>query len=339
MDISVSVIIPARNEKEYIGKCLDSFVDQSYPKRLFEILVCDGMSTDGTRDIVMDYEREHGNIHLIDNPGLSAPKGMNAGIRNSVSDIVIIFGAHAYADRDFISNNVKLLRSSSAGCTGGPIETISENDKGRAIALAMSSPFGVGNALFRYCKSRTYVDTVAFGAYWRKVIEGAGCFDEELVRTQDYELNLRITEKGYKILLSPEIKSFYYSRSSYKKVWKQYFQYGFWKVRVVKKHGRVASARHLIPLLFVLFNVFGPAIGIFIKPVFILWLTGVLLYLCSDIVSSFMLAKKDINIVKYIIPVFPILHISYGLGFLQGLMNFYVSKSEDALEKNIETSR
>jgi cellulose synthase/poly-beta-1,6-N-acetylglucosamine synthase-like glycosyltransferase len=265
MQERVTVIVPSRNEEEFIKKCLDSLIEQSYPKELYEIFVCDGMSTDRTRNIVAVYSKIHANIKLFDNPGITAPKGMNIGIRNSSADIVIIFGAHSYADRDFIKNNVIALKNKNIGCSGGTIETINENDKGKAIAMAMSSPFGVGNALFRYSKKEAFVDTVAFGAYKAGVLKDVGYFDEELVRNQDDELNLRVTESGYKILLSPAIKSFYYSRASLKKLWKQYYQYGFWKVRVIQKHGSLASLRHLIPFMFVSGNVLGAAAGAFIS--------------------------------------------------------------------------
>lgn len=339
MNERVTIIIPARNEKSYIEECLDSFVSQTYPKELLEVFVCDGMSSDGTREIVKNYEEKYSNIRLIDNPGLTAPKGMNAGIKSSSADIIIIFGAHAYADRDFVANNVKALTDENIGCSGGPIETISENDKGRAIALAMSSPFGVGNALFRYSKKKTYVDTVAFGAYWKRVLDDTGYFDEELVRNQDDELNLRVTEKGYKILLSPDIKSYYYSRPSYKKLWRQYFQYGFWKVRVMQKHGRTASLRHIVPLMFVLFNIFGLLLGIFFKYILFAWASVMIVYLLCDLLFSLKAGKNNIKYAVYIMPVFPILHLSYGLGFLEGLINFYIIGSKSAIHKNTKSSR
>lgn len=339
MNERVTVIIPARNEKAYIGKCLDSFVSQTYPKELLKIYVCDGMSEDGTRDIVKEYEAKCGNIYLYDNVKLSAPAGMNTGIRNSRSDIIIIFGAHAYADRDFVANNVKALTSEDIGVSGGPIETISENDIGRAIAMAMSSPFGVGNALFRYSKKKVYVDTVAFGAYWKRVLDDAGYFDEELVRNQDDELNFRVTEKGYRILMSPEIKSYYFSRSSYRKLWRQYFQYGFWKVRVMQKHGKTASVRHIVPLLFVLFNIVGGILGIIFHGIQAAWISVLCIYLLCDVFFSLRCSGNDGRYVLIMIPVFPILHLSYGIGFLEGLVNFYIINSKSAIHKNTQSSR
>ena len=338
--IDVSVVIPCRNEKKYISKCLDSFLNQNYSKELYEILVCDGMSDDGTRDIIREYEAKYANVHLVDNKGLTAPKAMNEGIRYSKAKSIIIFGAHAYADSNFIKNNMKLLyRNDEIGCVGGTLETISENDKGKAIALAMSSPFGVGNALFRYAAEEMYVDTVAFGGYKREVLDDIGYFDDELVRNQDDEINFRVTKGGYKILLTPEIKATYYSRGSFKKLWRQYFQYGFWKVRVMQKHGRTPSVRHLVPMAFVLGNIGAAILSFLFKPIFYIWMVVLGLYIIGDLVSSLKLTKGKRKLLKYIPIVFPILHFSYGIGFLDGLINFYLLKSNKKIDKNMKTSR
>ncbi|WP_446897560.1 glycosyltransferase family 2 protein [Clostridium sp. LBM24168] len=338
-DLTVSVVIPCRNEKKYIKKCLDSFITQTYRNDLYEILVCDGMSDDGTRDIVQHYKSLYGNVKLIDNKGLSAPRGMNEGIKNSKSDVIIIFGAHAYADKKFIEENIDVLVSHEAGCVGGPIETINEDDKGYAISMAMSSPFGVGNALFRYAKEEVYVDTVAFGCYRRDVLDHIGYFDEELVRNQDDELNFRVVKNGYKILLSPRIKSYYYSRSSLKKLWKQYYQYGFWKVRVMQKHGGVASIRHIVPAAFVVTNILGIILSLFYKWILYLWILEIILYLMGDVIFSLKLIKNNKRIWKYIFFIFPILHISYGLGFISGIFNFYIVKSKKTVKNNTKMSR
>ena len=337
---TVSVVIPCRNEKNYIQKCLESFVSQTYSKELYEILICDGMSDDGTRDIIKKYEEKYDNIHLLDNKDLTAPKAMNVGIKYSKADSIIIFGAHAYADKKFIENNMKLLyRNNKIGCAGGTLETISENEKGNAIALAMSSPFGVGNALFRYATEEMYVDTVAFGAYKREVLDEIGYFDDELVRNQDDEINFRVTKAGYKILLSPEIKATYYSRGSFKKLWRQYFQYGFWKVRVMQKHGGTPSVRHLVPMAFVLGNIGAAILSFFFRPIFYIWMLVLGLYIIGDLISSFKLTKRKRSLLKYIPIVFPILHFSYGLGFLDGILNFYVLKSNNKINRNTTTSR
>ena len=336
---TVSIIIPCRNEKNYISMCIDSFLKQSYPIELMEIVIADGMSDDGTKDILEEYSQKYSNVRVIDNKGLSAPKGMNLGIKSSNKDIIIIFGAHAYADKDFVKNNVEYLNKHEIGCAGGPIETVNDNKVGKAISLAMSSPFGVGNALFRYAQKETYVDTVAFGAYRREVLEQIGYFDEELVRNQDDELNYRVIKEGYKIILSPSIKSTYYGRGSYAKLWKQYYQYGFWKVRVMQKHGKPAAIRHLVPMAFVLTNILGILLGMILKPILYLWLLEVVAYTSTDIYFSAKLSQKSPSIMACMLPVFPILHLSYGLGFINGIFAFYIIKSNKIKEKNSKMSR
>lgn len=337
---SVSIVIPCRNEENFISECLQSFINQTYPQELLKIIVADGMSTDKTREIIKDLQKKNNNIILLDNEGLSAPKGMNLGIRHTDSEIVIIFGAHAYADEKFVEENVKALENSEVGCAGGLITTVNDSIKGSAIAEAMSCPFGVGNALFRFAEKETYVDTVAFGAYRRVVLDKVGIFDEELVRNQDDELNFRVEKSGAKILLSPKIKSTYFSRGSYKKLWRQYFQYGFWKVRVIQKHKKPAAIRHLIPLMFATYLIGGGILSLFSSWIRIAYFIILALYITLDLLFSIKISlKKNIKYLLYLIPTFPILHLSYGLGFILGLFNFYVFKGSKIEEKNKEMSR
>lgn len=340
MNKTVSIVIPCRNEESYIEKCVQSFLNQTYPQNLLTIIVSDGMSNDKTREIINKMKKDNDNIILLDNKGLTAPKGMNLGINHTNSDIIIIFGAHSYADENFVMENIKALENEEVGCAGGLITTVNNTDKGAAIAEAMSCPFGVGNALFRYADKETYVDTVAFGAYRRTVLETVGLFDEELVRNQDDELNFRVEKSGAKILLSPKIKSTYYSRGDFKKLWRQYYQYGFWKVRVIQKHKRPASIRHLIPLMFVLFLVFGGVLSTLSNLLKIGYSVILSLYILLDLAFSFKISKKkSFKYLKYLVVSFPLLHISYGLGFIMGIFNFYILKSSNLEEKNKETSR
>jgi glycosyltransferase involved in cell wall biosynthesis len=329
---TVSIVIPCKNEKNYIERCLDSFINQSYQQELYEILVCDGMSTDGTRDIVQEYTKKHKNIKLLDNIGITAPKAMNIGIKYSSSDIVVIFGAHAEAHKDFIKCNVEKLMNTDVYCSGGPIETISESNIGKAISLATSSPFGVGNALFRYSKEEKFVDTVAFGAYKREVFQKIGYFNEELTRAQDFEFNFRLTQNKLNILLSPDIKSKYYSRSSLKNLWNQYYQYGFWKPKIIKEYKKIASIRHIIPTLFVFYNIISLVGSCFSSFLFYQWMVLMSLYFIIDAIISIKISKNKIHLLPFCFIIFPILHISYGVGFIVGYIAF--SLKFDRLIKN-----
>lgn len=333
----VSIIIPARNEEKYISKCLDSVLQQSYSQDLIEIIVIDGMSTDNTESIVRQYMEKYKNIKLLFNERSVTPVSMNIGIKNSTGDITIIFGAHSFMDEHFVKNNVRNLLNNNVDCSGGVVKFINEGFMTKCIALATSCTFGAGNALYRYTDVEQYVDTVPFGAYKKHTLDIVGYFDEELVRNQDDELNFRVTENGGKILLSPDIISFYYSRSSLKKLWLQYKQYGFWKVRVIQKHKRPAALRHLVPVLFLLTLLVTGFAGIFSDIFRGLFYFVMASYLTVDILYSFKVSlKNEFSTMKCLPIIFPIIHIGYGYGFMLGIINFYMLKSNKISSKNKE---
>jgi GT2 family glycosyltransferase len=316
----VTVVVPMRNEEDHIDRCLQSIFDQDYPGEQVEILVVDGMSTDSSRRIVSGFAGRHANVRLLDNEKRIAPAAFNLGIRNAGGSMVAIIGAHCSLAPDYISNCVHYLSTREAECVGGAIENIGEGFWGQVISLAMSSPFGVGDAHFRYAHQERYVDTLAFGAYRREVFDKIGLFDENLVRNQDYELNYRLRKAGGKILLTPAIKSHYYTRSSLRKLWSQYFQYGFWKVQMLRKHPRSVRVRQLVPPLFVLILLLSgalSAISSLAAWVFALVVTG---YLSLSLAFSFSIAARKGWRYFPILPViFACLHLSWGLGFLYSL--------------------
>lgn len=318
----VTIVIPCRNEENYIAKNIQSVLDQDYTG-FCEVFVVDGMSTDNTRNIVEEFEKKFPErVKLIDNPKKFTPDALNTGIEKSSSEIFIILGGHAFLDKSFVSKNVEHLTSDpSLGCTGGVIKNIFENKEGALISKAMSSVFGVGNATFRLGGKKSLVDTVAFGAYWKKVYEQIGGFDEVLVRNQDDDYNFRVTQAGYKILFDPEIVSHYYVRGSYEQLRKQYFQYGYWKVYVNKKHKLVTSVRQLFPVLFILGILTGISLG-FVHSLF-WWITGsvVVLYLMMAFTFAIKLADKIAETFS-LVRTFLILHFAYGFGYLKGIIDF-----------------
>ena len=320
---TVSVLLPIRNESVYIARCLDALADQDYPADLIEILVVDGMSTDDTRDIVHEYAKRYPQleIQILDNRRKIVPTGMNIALRQARYEIIIRVDGHCMISPDYIGRCVQLLQENDIDGVGGPLETIGEDQLSQTIALAMSSPFGVGGSAFRTIKDRAMLaDSVPFPAYTRQIIEKVGLYDEELVRNQDDEYNYRIRKQGGKILLSPDINSCYYSRGSLKKLWKQYYQYGFWKVRVLQKHPRQMSLRQFVPPVFVL-ALFTP---IFLSDVRSLSMIVPLLYLLANLVASLHTASKRGWHYLLLLPVtFTILHVSYGFGFLVGLFKFW----------------
>jgi len=321
----VSVVIPMYNESTCIRECLDSLISQDYPVDRLEVLVVDGQSDDGSRNLVLELAREYGLIRLLDNPKRITAAAMNIGVQNARGDVITILSAHSYVAGDFISQNVAYLSKTGVACVGGPIHSISRSFLGNAISLAMSSPFGVGNALFRYSQKEQYVDTVAFGAYRRQVFDEIGLFDEFLVYNEDDEFNYRLRKHGGKIFLTPAIKSFYHTKMSLRQLSKQYFRYALGKVRVIQRHPEVASIRPFVPFTLVSVLLISGPLGM-LSPVF-LWAFLSLLasYLTVSLLFSLRISAR--NGWKYlsVLPVvFACLHFSYGLGFLIGLLRLGV---------------
>ncbi len=317
----VTVIMPVRNEGPFIARSIGSVLAQDYPPDRMEIIVSDGMSTDETRETIRRLEHQYPNLRLIDNVGKIAPTGLNAALRQAHGEVVIRVDGHCEIARDYASQCVKHLFRDRADGVGGPIETIGDTP---AIALAMSSVFGVGGTPFRTVKDRTMlVDTVAFPAYTREAIEKAGQFDEEMVRNQDDEYNYRLRKLGGRILLSPAIRSRYYSRTSLRSLWRQYYQYGYWKVRVLQKHPLQMSWRQFVPPLFVAALVLFAVAALFSSAGRGLFGLVASSYLLANLAASLLVAGRNSWKALPRLPViFAILHLSYGLGFLVGLLRF-----------------
>lgn len=246
---TVTVVVAARNEERHIGALLDSLEAQTYPADRFELVLADGGSTDRTADIVQEWSATHSlTVRLIDNPGRVTASGLNAGIETSEAEVVIILGAHAAVPVDFVAASVEVLVDSGAACAGGLLETIGRGSFGEVVAVATTSPFGVGNATFRTGGGGAAdVDTVAFGAYRREVFDEIGGFDVSLVGAEDDEFNFRLERSGGRIRFDPRIRATYYCRDSVKGLARQYFMYGRGKTWVLRKHKRPPSARMLVP--------------------------------------------------------------------------------------------
>jgi glycosyltransferase involved in cell wall biosynthesis len=319
----VSAIIAMRNEEAFIGQCLTSLAEQDYPAGQLEVLVIDGRSSDRSREIASDMRAKLTNLRLLDNEQKVAPVAFNIGINNARGQILTIISAHCYLAPDYVSRCVEYLGQTGADCVGGPIESIGETATARAIALALSSPFGVGDALFRYSRREQYVDTLAFGAYRRDVFDRVGLFDEELVGNEDDELNYRLRRYGGKLFLAPAIKSFYHSRATLRALWKQYFNYGFGKVRVVRKHPSLVKLRHLVPALFVTTLIVSALLGLvssLFARLFALVAGG---YLLLSVLFSVRIARREGWRYLPVLPLaFACLHLAYGTGFLKGLLYF-----------------
>lgn len=321
----VSVLIPIRNEGNYINQCLQAVSRQDFPSDLFEILISDGLSTDNTRALVAEWMKNDPRIRLFDNPEHIVPTGMNILILQARGDVIIRVDGHCVIASDYISNCVLHLQKDGVDGVGGPMHSIGEDLVSQVTALAMSSKFGVGNSSFRTESGVTKLaDTVPFPAYKRAIIEKVGLYDEELVRNQDDEYNYRIREAGGKILLAEDVKSEYYSRGSLKKLWKQYFQYGFWKVRVLQKHPRQMSLRQSVPLAFVLALILTLLLSFLVSWGWLALIILLLAYFAANLAASTVSASGQGIKKLLLLPLaFAIIHFSYGLGFLVGLFKFW----------------
>ena len=322
MDIHVSIVIPCFNEEKYIGECLSSIVNQTYPQNLIEVIVVNGNSTDSSVNKIKEFDSKLSNLILLDNPKRITPVGLNIGVQQAKGKVIVILGAHSFVADDFIENAVKELNESDVDCVGGPITNKGTTFVGKAIALAMQSSFGVGNSLFRVSDKKQYVDTVAFGAYRREIFGKIGYFDETLTRNQDFEFNQRIIQSGKKILLTPKIRSFYYCRSSLSKLFKQYFLYGFWKGKVIKKNISFFKVRYQIPVLFVLTIIILGVGGLFHHFLWCLLGFMLMIYLfLSLLVSIYLGMGKNQKYIPILPIVFTTLHFAFGFGLISVIFN------------------
>lgn len=316
--------MPIRNEGTFITRSLGAVLQQDYPSELMEVLVADGMSTDETVELARQLAEEHPQIQvtLLENPAQIVAPGLNRMIEVATGEVIVRVDGHTIIAPDYVSQCVAALDRSHADNVGGRMEAVGNSTFGRAVAQATSSPFGIGNAAFHYSNNEEFADTVYLGAWPREVFTWIGTFDEELVRNQDDEFNYRLRKQGGRILLTPRIKSLYYNRSTLRSLWRQYFEYGYWKVRVMQKHPAQMRWRHSVPPAFALFLLSGLAALPF--PVLrIIWAIGIAAYFLLSLAASAKIAAR--NGWKYLalLPVvFVILHLSYGLGFLAGLVKF-----------------
>ena len=321
--VDISFILPIFNEEKAIESTLDSIITQR-TSRLFEILIADGRSTDNTRNII-EKKREHFNrIKLIDNKKKIVSVGFNLALSISKGDIIIRVDGHSKIDEYFIENCIKVFNQVNADCVGGPTKHLSSSYTGNIIRIAQTSDFGSGGVPFRKGISKgQYVDTVAFGAYKRSVFKKNGGYDEELIRNQDDELNFRLIQNNGKIWIDPTIKSSYYTRSSLSSFAKQYFQYGFYKVRVMQKRGSIASIRHLIPAIFVSYLLFFLMLRYLNIQNSLVELVMIIYFALNMAFSLKYTVKNNFFPISWISLFFTyfIMHFSYGLGTLIGFIH------------------
>jgi len=339
---TVSVIIPCRNEENFIQTTIDRVFEQDYPSELLEVLIADGMSTDKTRDIIEENQKKRKNLQLVLNTKLTVPNAFNITIPTSKGEIIVILGAHSDIPPNYISGLVSKLIELDAANVGAVMESLPPDDslKSLAIAHACSKRIGMGNSMFRIgAKHVIEVDTVPFGCYPREIFEKVGLFDTDLTRNQDDEFNARVKRSGGKIFLIPEIKFTYYTRNSYSKLWTMFFQYGLFKPLVNRKIGIPSSIRQFAPMLLVL-SLSLLLCASFIHPIFpVLLLAELSLYYGLIFISAITLPKRNsfALIIHFVLSI-QVIHFAYGIGYLKGIWKFLILNQASQSE-NINMSR
>ena len=329
-EIHVSVIVPCRNEIQHIREFLGYLLRQELDTIATEILIVDGMSADGTRDVLDEFEMEFSAIRVLDNIERTASAGLNRGIREAQGEIVIRMDVHTAYAADYVRSCIDVLNETGADNVGGPALTRAHGYVAQAIAQAFHSSFASGGAKFRDPRYEGSVNTVPYGCWRKSTLERIGMFDEELVRGQDDELNFRIVSSGGMVWQSPRIISWYTPRASLSALFLQYFQNGFWKVAAVRKHGRPASWRNLVPVSCLVLGVglllcaAGASVSGFRawRNAFLaVWLALAGLYFAASLVSAFSAARRmGWKFLPFLPVVFAVGHFSYALGFLIAIL-------------------
>lgn len=323
----VSIVVPCYNEQRTIRLLLDAVYNQTYPRRQIEVILADGMSSDGTRAEVAAFQQDHPDLALciVDNPKRNIPAGLNRAIAAAKGDVFVRLDAHSMPDASYVERSVAALEAGSGDNVGGVWEIRPGGDgwQARSIALAAAHPLGVGDALYRYTTRASLVDTVPFGAFRRATVERIGGFDENLLTNEDYEFNARLRQVGGRVWLDPAIRSVYFARPTLAALARQYFRYGYWKLRMLRRYPTTLRWRQALPPLFVLSLIGLGVLSLWLQPA--RWLLGVeiLLYLAVLLTGAVPAAAKnrDLRLLLGVPAAIITMHISWGAGFLWSMID------------------
>lgn len=318
----VSVVIPAMNEEATIGRAIAPLLADASIQDV-EVIVADGRSTDGTREVLRAMAELDPRIRVVNNPKRVTPYGLNAAIAVSRGDIVVRMDGHAEPDPGYLAACLDVLASSGAWNVGGQMRKIGLTPAARAASAATTSPFGIGGGpRFHLLTEPTDIDSVWLGCWPRWVFERVGLFDPEMVQDQDEELNQRILDAGGRIRFDPSISAAYLSRASWRRLYRQYFRYGMYKIRGIQKRPTVFRLRHLVPAVLVAVVVGGAVAGL-VGPLgpgaalaaLVAWL-GAAIYFAGPVARDFE------TTVPHVVAAFACLHAGYGIGTWAGLVRF-----------------
>ena len=337
---TVSIIVTCYNESACIEKCLDSIIAFDYPGHLLEIIVVDGMSDDGTRELIKIFCQFYGYIQMIDNPRRLKPAGNNLGIMSASHEYVLIMDGHTAYPPDYIEKVIAGSIATGSDNYGGIIEVVPRNNTltGQTLAAVNTSPFAVGNAYYRIGTDQVRkVDTVPFGCFKRELFNRIGLFNPDLPRAEDRDLNARIISAGGSIYLDPSIQCRYFIRSNLKEYLKWIKQNGLWVFYASRfTDTSFRSWRNYIPLLFLLYCLALLPLYLAAPPALLFTMLFPLgLYLFLDILFSARIAIHNrLPLAGLLAAVyFPLTHFAYGLGSIQGIIKlFYAGQSADVID-------
>ena len=319
---SVSIIIPCFNEQDTICKLLGAVYAQTFPRADLEMVIADGMSTDGTRAEIAAFADDHPDLHIAmaDNPAHSIPSALNCALKEAQGEIIVRLDAHSVPYPDYIERCVADLQAGLGENVGGiwEIHPGAPTWVANSIAVAAAHPLGVGDALYRHASKASRVDTVPFGAFKRELLALVGFFDEALLTNEDYEFNARIRKSGGIVWLDPAIRSVYFARPTLAKLARQYSRYGFWKCQMLQRYPETLRWRQGLPPLFVLSLLGGAALAAFL-PIFRILLAVELILYCITLVAAGVHAsirqKKAFLAIGLPVAI-ATMHITWGAGFL-----------------------
>lgn len=322
----VSIIVPCYNEQATIALLLQAIFDQTYPREAMEVVIADGMSSDRTREIVAQFQQDHPGltVHLVSNPKRIIPAGLNVALAAAAGQIVVRLDAHSVPGRDYVQRCVTGLEEKFGDNVGGvwEIQPGGATFIARSIAAAAAHPLGVGDALYRYTSQAGLVDTVPFGAFYRDYLKETGGYDESLLTNEDYELNTRIRLRGGRVYLDPAIRSTYFARSTLGGLAKQYFRYGYWKLRMLKRYPTTIRWRQALPPLFSASLLILILASLFLPLARWLLLAELGLYFLALMAASIPVSRKKRD-PRYIIGIplaIAVMHFCWGTGFLWSLI-------------------
>ena len=326
MPPKVSVIVPCYNEQSTIRLLLDSLRTQTFPRAEMEVIISDGMSQDGTRDAIAVFQKDFPDleVRVVDNMLRTIPSGLNRAIEASRGEIIVRLDGHSRPYPNYIENCVKAHAEGRGDNIGGvwEIHPGANTWIAKSIAVAASHPLGVGDAMYRLAASASAVDTVPFGSYRRALIEKIGAYNESLLTNEDYEFNARIRKSNGQVWLDPSIRSVYFARSTFLELIRQYWRYGFWKWRMLRRFPDTLRWRQALPPLFVLSLIGLALISLFLP--FALWVLAgeLILYFSVLLLAGFHAAIKHRK--PFLVPGLPLaisgMHIAWGSGFLWSML-------------------